>query len=84
MVTNLELRDTVTHHLDHTGSLMTSAHRKIPHGHITSGNVIIGVAQASGHHTNQDFASAREVEFEFNLFIGSRHGRHHGTSGTHD
>jgi hypothetical protein len=45
MVTNFDAGYPIAHHLNHTGTLVPATHWQMSHGHITSGNMIVGMAQ---------------------------------------
>jgi hypothetical protein len=75
MVTNFDAGYPIAHHLNHTGTLVPATHWQMSHGHITSGNMIVGMAQTRGDHAHEHFACARHVEVKLSNLVLPRYGR---------
>jgi hypothetical protein len=68
MVARLEAPHSLPDRLDYTGPFVPAAVREVRDDAVTFGDVIVGVAQASGHQPDEDFAFLRAVQVDVDDF----------------
>ena len=64
MVADRDGADPGADRLHHPGALVPAAERQVPDADVAGGEVVVGVAQAAGHHAHPDLVVAGVVEVD--------------------